>query len=464
METALFHRTGFLICLPQIFREIPLKSVTIKRIENEKKGGKALWNPEKIDTGAFALSFSHALDLAEPSLARHQERVAYIVWRMGLEGKVQDKLAEQFFTAALFHDIGALSLKEKRALKNFEIEDERAHCERGYRLLNGSFWLTKVAYLVRHHHRHWEEWKANTENIHNDLVFGAQMIFLADYVERLINRDQCVLFQSEYIRKEIASFSGQLFHNYVVELFMSVSSREEFWLQLVLPGLSETLLTEGPLRKQEMNFGALVPVSELFRAVVDCRSRFTSTHSAGVSAASVKISELFGLTEKEIRTMAVAGNLHDIGKLAIPDSILEKPGRLSKSEKLLINSHVYHTFKILKPVKGLEAITRLTAFHHEKLDGSGYPFHVTGDELDIGSRIMVISDMFTALLEKRPYKKAAPKKDVITILKKEAAAGRIDSSIVSLLADHYDEISRGVAEKQREVETAYEEIGIVPDI
>ena len=420
-------------------------------------------NIEKIDAGAFALSFSHALDLAEPSLARHQERVAYIVWRMGIEGKVPYKLMEKFFTAALFHDIGALSLREKKALKNFEIDDEDEHCQRGYRLLNTNFWLTKIAYIVRHHHSWWDKWKTDTGNIHNDLVLGAQMIFLADYVERLVNRDQCVLFQCEHVRREIASLSNRAFHKYVVDLFMDVSSREEFWLQLVLPGLSETLLTEGPLRKQEMNFDVLLPVSELFRNLIDCRSRFTSTHSAGVAAASAKLSEIFGFTKREIRMMEVAGNLHDIGKLAIPDSILEKPGKLTSQERLLMNSHVYHTFKILKSVKGLEQIAKLASFHHERLDGSGYPFHLTGDELDIGARIIMIADMFTALLETRPYKKAVQRKDIIGILRRDADNGLIDKAILNLLVENFDAIHKYVTQKQQEAENFNETVGIRPE-
>ncbi len=414
---------------------------------------------EKIDAGAFALSFSRALDLAEPSLARHQQRVAYIVWRMGMEGRIQYKLMEKFFTAALFHDIGAFSLKEKRALKNFEIDDEDMHCQRGYQLLNTNFWLTKIAFIVRHHHRRWDGWGVETGKIKNDLVLGAQMIFLADYVERLVNRDQCILFQSEHIRKEISSFTNRAFHKYVVDLFMEVSSKEEFWLQLVLPGLFETLLAEGPLRKQEMNFDTLIPVSELFRNVIDCRSRFTSTHSSGVAAASMKIAEIFGFTTMELKMMEVAGNLHDVGKLAIPDSILEKPGKLSEQEKLLMNTHVYHTFQILSSVKGLEEITKLAAFHHEKLDGSGYPFHLTGDELSVGARIIMIADMFTALLENRPYKKSMLKNDVVKILKKEAAGGLIDKSIVSLLVENYDEIHSYVVRRQAKARDFYEIVG-----
>ncbi len=412
---------------------------------------------DTIDTGSMVLSFSNALDLAETSLVKHQERVAFIVWRMCLSGKIAPKEMRNFYMAALFHDVGAFSIKEKKALKTFEFVDETEHCERGYILLKDSFWLSKVAAIVRYHHKSWGEWKRENRGLTNEVVLGAQMVYLADYVERLIDRKRCILHQSEYINKEIQSLAGKKFHSHIVDLFIENAVKEEFWLSLVSENISSVLLKEGPMKGERMRFSVLHPVSELFRKVVDFRSRFTSTHSAGVAAAASKLAEFYGFSKREIEMMEIAGNFHDIGKLAISDQLLEKPYDLDEKEFLMMKSHVFYTYSILKPVEGLEKIAEWAGFHHERLDGSGYPFHLTDEQLDVGARILIIADLFTALIEKRPYKEGMERKEVLDILKKLAQKGKIDLRIFKVLKENYSDIYSFVTKQQRDIIKEYEQ-------
>lgn len=116
-------------------------------------------------------------------------------------------------------------------------------------------------------------------------------------------------------------------------------------------------------------------MSELYRDLIDFKSTFTATHSAGVSEAASVIARLFGFTEQEEEMMKVAVNLHGLGKLAVPNSILEKPGPLTKHEMAIMKYHTYWTYAVLKGVEGFHQVTEWAAFHHERLDGSGYPFH-----------------------------------------------------------------------------------------
>ena len=100
---------------------------------------------------------------------------------------------------------------------------------------------------------------------------------------------------------------------------------------------------------------------------------------AGVAAAARKLAELSGMNETDCKKMAIAGYLHDVGKLRVPNSILEKPGKLTDEEFNIIKEHTYYTRWILKDVDGFEKIANWAAFHHEKLNGKGYPFHLTGE-------------------------------------------------------------------------------------
>lgn len=406
-----------------------------------------------INLGNLVLSLSDAMDLASPALAQHQQRVAFIVWEMGKCANYIDEKLERNFTAALLHDIGALSLEEKISLRNSEVENVEPHCIRGQILLGKISWLNESSKVIRFHHRKWQDWN---ESIENPNVFDSQMLFLADFIERSIVRDHYILHQDEDILEKIKSLSGSYFHSQVVDLFLSVCQREEFWLDMVSPRLYSILLNEGPFRKNEIQVPDILQISELFRNIIDFRSRFTATHSSGVAASASMLSKIFGLTEIETEHMEVAGNLHDIGKLAVPNSILEKPAGLTKQEMAIMKSHTYYTYSVINTIGGLKHIAQWAAYHHEKLDGSGYPFHCTAEELSTGSRIMMVADIFTALAEDRPYRRGMSKDSVVHIIKQFSDRGLLDSRIVNLLFENYAEISSYAAGKQAEAREFYE--------
>jgi len=372
---------------------------------------------------------------------------------MGTVAGLPNERLEKIFVAALLHDIGAFSLEEKISIRNFEVENIESHCIHGEILLGNIPWLKDASKVVRFHHREWQHCK---ESIESPLVFESQLLFIADYLERQIRRDDYILHQHEDILSKIESLSGSLFHSQVVDLFRTVSGREEFWLDLVSPRLYSTLLHEGPFRKIEIGFSDLSLISELFRNIIDFRSRFTSTHSSGVAASASMLSRFFGLTETEVGLMEVAGNLHDMGKLAIPNSILNKPGKLTREEMAIMKSHTYYTYYVINTIGGIQQIAEWAAYHHERLDGSGYPFHCTEAELSTGARIMMVADIFTALAEDRPYRKGMSKEGIIQIIKQFSDRRLLDDRISNLLFENYEEIFSYVAEKQAIAREFYE--------
>ena len=406
-----------------------------------------------VNLGNLILSLSDAMDLANPSLIQHQQRTAFVVWEMEKAARFSNERLEKNFMAALLHDIGAFSLEEQIPLRNSVVENIENHCIRGELLLNNVPWLKDAAKIIRFHHKEWQYWK---ESIENPLIFESQLLFLADYLERLIKRDQYILHQHEDIISKIKSLSGSSFHSQVVDLFLTISNNEEFWLDLVSHRLYSLLLNEGPFRKIEIDFSDISLMAELFRNIVDFKSRFTSAHSSGVAASASMISKIFGLMETEIGLMEVAGNLHDIGKLAIPNSILDKPGKLSKEEMAVMKSHTYYTYSVINTIGGFQQVAEWAAYHHEKLDGSGYPFHCTAGELSTGARILMIADIFTALAEDRPYRKGMSKGGIIQIIKQLSDRKLLDTRIVNLFLENYNEIFSYVAEKQAVTREFYE--------
>ena len=413
----------------------------------------------RVNLGNLLLSLSDAMELAGPDIAQHQQRTAFIVWQMGKSAGLSQITIEEVFVAALLHDLGALSVEEKQslhrsAINEIETKNAEAHCIRGEAFLLRAQWLEKSSGIVRYHHRYWSEWdKPVVLNSH--LVLKSQILLLADHVERFINREQYILHQDKEILSRIASMKGTLIQPEAVEYFLQAAAREEFWLDLTSPRLYSILLHEGPYRSIEIGIQELGNISSIFRNIVDFRSRFTATHSSGVSACAALMARIFGLTETEIRMMEIAGDLHDLGKLGVPNSVLEKRGKLDNEEFSIIKSHTYHTYALLNTIGGLEQITEWAAFHHEKLDGSGYPFHCKAADLNTGARIMAVADLFTAIAEDRPYRKGMSKPEIVKIMSQFSERELLDPKMVGLIFDHYDEVNNCVKESQIKAQDFY---------
>ncbi len=401
-----------------------------------------------INLNNFFLSVSDAIDLSNPHISSHQMRTTYIAWQLAKEALLPPETIKKIYVAALFHDIGALDSREKRRLHAFEESNILSHCVKGEKLFE-SIWLLKpAAKIIRYHHRPWKIWKKKGAQLTDPDVFESQIVCLADYVERYLRRDIYVLHQVNQVIPQIQALAGEEIHAEVIDLFMVLASRDSFWLDIDHPRIYSLLLNNGPLEKVDVDLISVARLATFFSHIIDFRSRFTATHSTGVSSAAVMIARYFGLTEREVTFMHIAGSLHDLGKLAIPNKILEKPGPLNKEEFQFLKQHVYHTYMILNSIEGFELISEWAAFHHERLDGTGYPFKLTAGDLSVGARIMAVADVFTALTEARPYREPLPREKVRLIMEKMAKEGAIDKVFVELLFDHYEEIFRYVEDKK----------------
>ena len=131
----------------------------------------------------------------------------------------------------------------------------------------------------------------------------------------------------------------------------------------------------------------------------------------------------------------IAGLLHDLGKLSIPDHILEKPGALDEQEKLLMKQHTFYTYHLLGKIDAFHTVKEWAAFHHEKLNGEGYPLGLEAAEISLGARIMAVSDIYQALSEDRPYRKAMSKDKAFAILDQMVADNHLAGNVVEKLKE-----------------------------
>lgn len=392
----------------------------------------------------FLLGVSDALDLASEALSSHQIRTAFIVRRMAAILRWRDEATEAVLMAALVHDIGALSTDEKVDLHQLHYgQDLDRHCIIGENLLATVGPLSLAARLVRGHHKGWEQ----TRKSFLDLLSNA--IALADWVEVTIRRETFILSQSEDIRREILTKNGWRFAPELVEAFLEASATDAFWLDLVSPAVGAIFRSEAYLRYTEFGADDLGSLSVLIRSIIDFRSPFTATHSAGVSAAAATIAGALGFSEKEISSMRIAGNLHDVGKLAVPNAILNKQGPLTIAEGAIMRQHPYRTFGIVRSCGFPDWMAQWAGYHHEKLDGSGYPYSLAASGICAGSRIVQVADIFIALTEDRPYRRRMEVEDAEVEVRRLVDRGALDGSTAAALHEMRGEVM-AVAEQERE--------------
>ena len=393
---------------------------------------------------------SRTLNLINPEMQHHHEQTAYLAYQVAKELGLSDEELFLVLNASLLHDIGEVVVlpEGEKSFKEGETLEERQRIARiGANMLRDIDGFQTVADIIEVNQDAYIPSKDLTLRV-------AQTIHLADFVVTELNTSETVLNQVKRIMTEVETYNGTLFSPDVVGAFKVVSVRECMWMDLAL-NPTYMLAQIGPLRVVPLD--KLVIFTSLISRVIDFRSPFTAMHSAGVAATAKELARLAGMSEDDVMMMEVAGNLHDIGKLRVPNSILEKPGKLTDDEFNVMREHTYYTNMILQDVDGFEKIRKWAAYHHEKLNGKGYPFHLNADQLDEGSRIMAVADIFSAITEVRPYRAGMNKDQVIRVLTENVERGEICSRVVELLLDHYDEVDTVREHKSREVGKRYYE-------
>jgi HD-GYP domain-containing protein (c-di-GMP phosphodiesterase class II) len=254
--------------------------------------------------------------------------------------------------------------------------------------------------------------------------------------------------------KDAVNKATSVFCPEVLRAFERIAGREYVWMDLLYRPQRFLEYDSGDIG---VSLDQAVSMTGFVSKIIDFRSPFTAMHSAGVAATAVCLAQRVGMSEDECKMMRIAGNLHDIGKLKIPNYILEKPGKLTDQEFNVMKEHTYYTYVLLKDIQGFEQIAQWAAFHHEKFNGGGYPFHLGQNEISLGSRIMAVADIFSAITEDRPYRKGMEKEKAIQILRGDAEKGLISATIVELLVNSFDEINRVREEESRTASKSYQQ-------
>ncbi len=409
-----------------------------------------------IDFNRFLNSVSLALDLAEGAafrdrssklhynlplknfnvydhnFANHSKRTAlasvYIAEKLGYNG---DKL-KNLYIAACAHDIGAVeAFSESHNEGDFIYE----HSEFGSNIIKKLPLDRSVSKFIRFHH---ESWDGSGPNglLGSNIPEESQIIHIADMLEFIYDDNKPYRLQKSNITDWIISKKGVMFSPHITDALLEAFEPERFWLDMENINTSPFILTRKyPSLITPISLNVMRNISMVFAAIIDKKSAFTHEHSIGLFNHATKFSKYYGFNEEETMKMKIAALLHDIGKLSIPNHILDKPGKLTSEEFSIIKSHTYYTKLILGNIEGMEDIAEWAANHHETLRGSGYPEGLDADQLCHKSRIMAVCDIYQALTENRPYREGMHRDKALGIIDSMVEVGNIDGAVVKVLKE-----------------------------
>ena len=402
----------------------------------------------EIDIIGLLSAFSFALDCVEAELihvtSNHGKRVAYMSVCMAEKMGVSDDALRDLAACALLHDnaltqyineefYSDISNIDTLKVSSDDITPRQLgmHCIYGEKNLEKYPFKTGVKDVILYHHEE-ADGSGPFEKKWTEVPLFARIIHFSDMLDAFCKAQK---FDEDVFNKAvhfIEKNKDKRFDSEVTKMFFDAFDKEEF-SRLGDEHIEEYFWEKVPCEKSFYSFDVLKDLADLFAKIIDYKSEFTSRHSLGVARTASKISEIMGYDKVICDKMYLAGALHDVGKIAIGNEILEKPARLTDDEFAKMKNHAGYTYMILSKVDGFEEIRDIAAFHHERLDGSGYPFGKRADELTKLQRIMACADIYQALTEKRPYKDGMDHDKACEILKDMADKNWIDKNITEVI-------------------------------
>lgn len=384
--------------------------------------------------GDLIAALSFVLDVQEDPRLYHAWRVAAVAASMA-EQIVPAQTSDVFF-AALLHDVGAMG--DFSHIVNFPTlysQTSRpeivSHPQKGKEIILGIPGLELSAEFVADHHEWWNGSGYPYHKSANDIPLGAQLIRIADSAD--MNRrfqpdtpvDQTVRMMELMTRIEV--------NHDVTDAFRKVISDQEFFRQLVDETSLHVMIQRlessvtGPIFQP--NADTLGTVLTVFARVIDAKHGFTSGHSERVARYAVELARSMELPHGDMLKVRFAGLLHDAGKVAVPRSIIDKPGPLQPAEFIRVKHHPTLTMDILKNIVHLSELAWIAGHHHERWDGEGYPDGLAGDEIPLLSRVLAVSDAVDAITSPRSYKAEKSPTEMLAILH-QGTGSQFDPQIV----------------------------------
>lgn len=424
-------------------------------------------------------SLSYALDLTSGQVRGHAERTCLIGMRLGKTIGMDQQALSSLYHALLMKDAGCSSnaarmfeiygsddIQAKHAskivdwtniveaikyaaahtlpegsllaragkmvklagIKNVGDQLMQARCSRGAQIALSLGLGQETADCIKYLDEHWDGRGAPHHLAGDAIPLPARIACLAQTLEVFAQT-----FGLGPAYEMLRARAGRWFDPEMVRAAHDFRQEDAFWLSLRETPHKSLLGLEIQAASEPATEARVDSVCDAFAQIVDAKSQFTGEHSTRVCAYTLEIADGLGITGERRTTLRRAALLHDIGKLAVPNSILDKNGKPTDEEWACIRRHPHHSQQILEQIGGFERLTQIAAAHHERLDGKGYHRGLSADRLTVEMRALAVADVFDALSANRPYRNALPMDEVFQILENDS----LDPDCVGVLRDVY---------------------------
>ncbi len=393
-----------------------------------------------------------ALNTLNHKLMDHGERIAYLLLCMF---KAENYTVEQLTKICylgIFHDIGAYQLQTHNTLLDsqnpvaFEVADPIPHSVYSYLFLNEHEFFEEFADAILFHHFTYE--KLLAEKCENKVL--ASRMFVLDKLDIMIMRGMVKTADDA-----ISKLDNAVFCKEDVEFLLQLE-KEQGIITKCLDGryLDELL----DFLVHNKNYGNYIEsLIHMLPHAIDFRSEHTVTHTIATVEISVTLAKLLGMSENEISDIYFGALLHDIGKISVSTMLLEKTGKLTDNEFRIMQDHILLSEYILKDCVSPE-IFKIATRHHEKLDGTGYPFNLKGEELNLSERIVAVADVLSALLGKRSYKEPFSEDRVRDIMGDLSDKNKLCKTVIDIALENYELIHQVVYKCSEDAHKKYENL------
>ena len=372
------------------------------------------------------LIIHRAVNSVDKRLLNHGEQVAYIMMNLlKADGSYSDEEILEICAVSVFHDIGAYKVTEIDKLVEVDTRKPIDHAVYGALFIKYFSPLSDLYNIVLTHHFTFKYFEDKHMNV---MCKEGLLLNFADYIDRVY------LNKKSFNKGDFEDNKGNYLKEHI-DLFVEADRKFDFVSKIVNGTFEDELYSffETKIITRE----EVISYSKMLAYSIDFRSEATVKHTITVEAISYQIAKICGLDEEKLTRIRIASVLHDIGKIGIPVEILEKPGKISPEEFEIIKSHAMIGYNILSELN-IDDIRNVATLHHEKLDGSGYPFGLKAEQLSTEIRIIAIADIISALIGVRSYKGIFSKDKTINILLDMVNNNKIDGNITNLFINNYD--------------------------
>jgi HD-GYP domain-containing protein (c-di-GMP phosphodiesterase class II) len=285
-------------------------------------------------------------------------------------------------------------------------------CDRGAEIARKMRFSENVVAAIRSFDEHWDGGGMPVGLKGEDIPIYSRISLIAQIAD---------VFQTangiEAAKAEIKHRTGTWFEPRIAEAFERVAASDAFWQMLRSDKLQTAIFELEPAQRQTfVDEDYLDDIAAAFAQVIDSKSPYTSGHSERVTLFTDLIAEQMGFSNEKRRWLKRAALLHDIGKLGVSNSILDKPAKLDDAEWAAMKLHALYSEQILSRIDAFSDLALVAAAHHERLDGKGYPHGLAGNQIALETRIITTADIFDALTAKRPYRDAMPVNKAFAIM------------------------------------------------